>query len=97
MSEPTLGDQVKSQMNRIDIHDVWEDLYRTPGNESLFEDCYDYIVKVANQPKGSRALDIGCGICANSVRLARRGYEVEAGDYSPRSWSRRVRTFASRG
>ena len=82
MAGSTLGDKVKSQMNRLDIHDVWEDLYRTPGNEELFEDCYDYIVKVVDQPQGSRALDIGCGICANSLRLARRGYEVESGDYS---------------
>ena len=46
MSEPALGDQVKSQMNRIDIHDVWEDRYCTPGNEKLFEDCFDYIVEL---------------------------------------------------
>ncbi len=82
MAQPTLDDQVKSQMNRIDIHDLWEDLYRTPGNEELFEACYDYIVGLVDQPEGSRALDIGCGICANSLRLARRGYLVESGDYS---------------
>ncbi len=77
-----LGEQVKSQMNRIDIHDVWEGIYRTPGNERLFEDCYDYITRLAGHPRDSRALDIGCGICANSLRLARRGYLVESGDYS---------------
>ena len=31
---------------------------------------------------GSLALDIGCGIGANSIRLARRGYIVSAADYS---------------
>lgn len=77
-----LGEQIKSQMNRIDIHDVWEGIYRTPGNERLFENCFDYITRLAGHAADSRALDIGCGICANSLRLARRGYLVEAGDYS---------------
>jgi SAM-dependent methyltransferase len=40
------------------------------------------MVSVLNHPDGSLALDIGCGICANSVRLARRGYRVVAADYS---------------
>jgi SAM-dependent methyltransferase len=82
MPGSTLGAKVKSQMNRLDIHDVWEATYRTPGNERLFEQCYDYIAETVGQPRGSRALDIGGGIGANSVRLARRGYQVESCDYS---------------
>lgn len=80
MSE--LGERVKAQMNRPDIHDVWEATYRTTGNERLFEQCFDAIVECVQQPKDSLALDIGCGIGANATRLARRGYRVEAGDWS---------------
>src|SRR5205807_1846010 len=50
--------------------------------EQFFEQAYDDFVKLIGQPRGSRALDIGCGICANSIRLARRGYLVSATDYS---------------
>ncbi len=78
----TLGDQVKSQMNRPDIHDVWESTYRTTGNERFFEQCYDHIVGIVGQPPGARALDIGGGIGANAIRLARRGYRVDSCDYS---------------
>ena len=77
-----LSEQVKRQMNRLPIHDSWEASYRTAGNEKTYEVCFDRFVKVLEQPTDSKALDIGCGICANSVRLARRGYRVTGGDYS---------------
>jgi 2-polyprenyl-3-methyl-5-hydroxy-6-metoxy-1,4-benzoquinol methylase len=77
-----ISDQVKRQMNRPQIHEAWEKNYRAPANERFFEQAYDDFVKRIDQPPGSDALDIGCGICANSLRLARRGYIVSAADYS---------------
>jgi 2-polyprenyl-3-methyl-5-hydroxy-6-metoxy-1,4-benzoquinol methylase len=80
--EQNLSDQVKRQMNQPQIHDSWEKNYRSSGNEQFFEQAFDDFVARIGQPTGSRALDIGCGICANSIRLARRGYVVSAADYS---------------
>jgi 2-polyprenyl-3-methyl-5-hydroxy-6-metoxy-1,4-benzoquinol methylase len=77
-----ISDQVKRQMNQPQIHEVWEKAYRTEGNGRCFELAYDDFVARIAQPKGSLALDIGCGICANSIRLAERGYVVSAADYS---------------
>jgi 2-polyprenyl-3-methyl-5-hydroxy-6-metoxy-1,4-benzoquinol methylase len=77
-----LSDKVKLLVNKPDIHQSWETTYRTEANERFFEQAYDDIVGVIRQPQDSLALDIGCGICANSVRLARRGYRVNAADYS---------------
>jgi 2-polyprenyl-3-methyl-5-hydroxy-6-metoxy-1,4-benzoquinol methylase len=77
-----LSDLVKRQMNKPHIHDAWEKTYRTAGNEEFFERAYDGFVGRLHQKPESTALDIGCGICANSIRLARRGYIVSAGDYS---------------
>jgi len=77
-----LSEKVKRQMNKPLIHESWESTYRNQGNERFFEQAYDYIVRVLHQPRDSLALDIGCGIGANSVRLARRGYRVVAADYS---------------
>ncbi len=77
-----LSEKVKRQMNKPLIHDSWESAYRNDENERFFEQAYDSIVGVLRQPQDSLALDIGCGIGANSVRLARRGYRVVAADYS---------------
>jgi 2-polyprenyl-3-methyl-5-hydroxy-6-metoxy-1,4-benzoquinol methylase len=84
MVEPSrdLSDQVKRQMNQPQIHDEWEKNYRSRENERFFEQAFDDFVRRIGQPRGSRALDIGCGICANSIRLAHRGYVVSAADYS---------------
>jgi 2-polyprenyl-3-methyl-5-hydroxy-6-metoxy-1,4-benzoquinol methylase len=78
----SLSDEVKRQMNRPEIHRTWERRYRTEENERFHEVAYDYFTKRLGQPEGSHALDIGCGVCANSIRLARRGYRVSAVDYS---------------
>jgi 2-polyprenyl-3-methyl-5-hydroxy-6-metoxy-1,4-benzoquinol methylase len=80
--ENELSAQVKRQMNQPQIHEAWEKNYRTIENEQFFEQAYDDIVRGIGQQAGSHALDIGCGICANSIRLARRGYFVSAADYS---------------
>jgi 2-polyprenyl-3-methyl-5-hydroxy-6-metoxy-1,4-benzoquinol methylase len=77
-----LSDQVKRQMNQPQIHEAWEKAYRTAENEWFFEQTFDDIVRRIGQRASSRALDIGCGICANAIRLARRGYIVSAADYS---------------
>ncbi len=79
---PDISEQVKRQMNQPQIHDAWERNYRSPENERFFEQAFDDFVRRVSQRPGSSALDIGCGICANSIRLARRGYKVWAGDYS---------------
>ena len=80
-SSKEISEQVKRQMNQPHIHDVWEKNYRSDENETFFEIAYDDFVRKIDQPRGSLALDIGCGICANSIRLARRGYIVSAADY----------------
>ena len=77
-----ISEQVMRQMNQPQIHDAWEKNYRSLENERFFEQVYDDFVRRIDQPPGSQALDIGCGICANSIRLARRGYVVSAADYS---------------
>jgi 2-polyprenyl-3-methyl-5-hydroxy-6-metoxy-1,4-benzoquinol methylase len=92
-----LSDDVKRQMNQPHIHDAWEDTYRTEGNELFFEQAYDKFVSQIGQQTNSTALDIGCGICANSIRLAQRGYKVTAADYSEPIIAQAKENVAKRG
>lgn len=77
-----LREKVNQAMSRTQTHNDWEQMYRTDANEAAHERSYDRITEIVDPPADARALDIGCGICANSLRLARRGFRVEAGDYS---------------
>ena len=75
-------DRIKSQMNASGIHDAWEDMYRSDDNERFYDLAYAAFLDRLGQPRGALALDIGCGIGANTVRLVRHGYRVTAADYS---------------
>lgn len=77
-----LSDEMKRQCNGRDIHDAWERDYRSEPAEQTWEAVFDWLTGFLQKPAGSQALDIGCGKCYNAVRLARRGYQVSAGDYS---------------
>ena len=65
-----------------EIHDAWEDHYRSPANERFYELVFDRIVSLVEPPPGSTFLDAGCGPGFHAMRLARRGYRVRAIDFS---------------
>lgn len=73
---------VKESLSRPDIHQQWRGAYRTAENEEFFENAFDYITAILNVPKDSVFLDAGCGSCAQSIRLAKRGFLVQAVDFS---------------
>lgn len=73
---------VQNLLARPEMHYQWEGDYRTSDNENFYEIAFDHIVDVLNPPVGTTFLDAGCGPCAHSVRLARRGFNVQAIDFS---------------
>lgn len=76
------SENVEATLQAEDVHLEWEESYRTEKNEKFYEEAFDYVIRVLNPPKGSTFLDVGCGICAHSIRLARRGFCVQATDFS---------------
>jgi tellurite methyltransferase len=63
------------------IKDKWNRIYQNKpgtGNPCSGLSCFDYLL-----PREGRALDLACGLGANSLFLARRGLNVEAWDNSP--------------
>ena len=73
---------VQRFLAKPDIHHKWEAVYRTTENEEFLEQAFDYIIRLLDVPNQSVFLDAGCGVCSHSVRLANRGFKVQAVDCS---------------
>ena len=73
---------VQNLLARPDMHCQWEGDYRTAANEDFYERAFDSIIDELAPPPGATFLDAGCGPCAHSARLARRGFNVQAVDFS---------------
>lgn len=73
---------VEDLLAKPDVHRQWSGGYRTADNERFFERAFDYVLEVLAPPAGATFLDAGCGSCAHSARLARRGFSVRAVDFS---------------
>ena len=73
---------VTATLSQPDIHKKWEDAFRTPENARYYDMAFERVTELIDLPVGSRALDAGCGICDYAIRLARRGFEVTAIDFS---------------
>lgn len=73
---------VQNLLARPDMHCQWEGDYRTAANEDFYEQAFDSIIDELAPPPGATFLDAGCGPCAHSARLARRGFNVQAVDFS---------------
>jgi 2-polyprenyl-3-methyl-5-hydroxy-6-metoxy-1,4-benzoquinol methylase len=71
----------KKTLSSSAVHKIWEQTYRTPQSERLYEVVFNWIA-AHEQLHGMKALDIGCGIGQHAIRLARRGCSVVAADFS---------------
>ncbi|MBZ0220463.1 MAG: methyltransferase domain-containing protein [Candidatus Methylomirabilis sp.] len=74
------GKSVKTFLSGREIHDQWKEHFRNRENERFYELVFDRIAEIF--PEGKEVLDAGCGSCAHTVRLARRGFSVCAVDFS---------------
>ena len=74
---------VERTLQTEDIHRAWIGAYYGDrAAERHYDEVFDYIVRTLAPPPDSLALDAGCGNCAHSTRLAKRGLRVEALDLS---------------
>ena len=73
---------VEQSLAKPDIHQQWVTAFHSPAMDKFFENAFDYLAYILNAPQNSTILDAGCGNCAHAIRLARRGFFVEAVDFS---------------
>jgi ubiquinone/menaquinone biosynthesis C-methylase UbiE len=88
---------VQNLLSRPEIHFQWEGDYRTVDNEEFYERVFDHFIAVLDPLPGTTFLDAGCGPCAHSVRLARRGFNVHSTDFSPSALAMARDYIESRG
>lgn len=73
---------VENFFQKPDIHQKWENLYRSKENEDFYDLLFDKCLKKIKPPKDALFLDAGCGSASHSIRLAQRGFQVKAVDFS---------------
>lgn len=90
-------DTARGALAGSDIHDTWVSLYRTPEAQGFYELAFDAIVHHLAPTPGAVILDAGCGSCAKSVLLSRRGLRVVATDFSSEALARAAKTVEVNG
>src|SRR5579872_3271477 len=75
---------VQQTLQKPDIHRQWEEAYRTSENGRYYDLALTRVADLLSAPENSLLLDAGCGICDYSIRLAARGFQVVAVDFSER-------------
>jgi len=88
---------VGGAMAESDIHNKWVSTYRTAEAQAFYEMAFDEVVRRLNAPKDAIILDAGCGSCAKSVLLAKRGFRVTGSDFSQKALDLAVDTIQAHG
>ena len=88
---------VGGAMAESDIHNKWVATYRTAEAQVFYEMAFDEIVTRLNAPTDATILDAGCGSCAKSVLLAKRGFRVTGSDFSQKALDLAVDTVRVHG
>jgi ubiquinone/menaquinone biosynthesis C-methylase UbiE len=82
-SEPASDSKItKETLQELDVHDSWASGYRTPENDRFFDEAFDLIKRQLQPNASDKLLEVGCGSCTKTVRLAKRGFNVVATDFS---------------
>ena len=70
------------RLKQADIHEQWENDYLNPEMDRFYTLAFDRIVAELGDTRGKRILDVGCGYCYHTTRLAQRGLTITAVDFS---------------
>lgn len=73
---------VKEFLSKPDIHQSWISAYRNKENEAFFNSAFNKIIKLCSINKQDKILDAGCGSANHAIRMAKKGYNITAIDFS---------------
>ncbi len=84
MSKPA---ESQIRLAQADIHQQWENDYLNPDIDPFYDEAFARIVSALGDTDGKTILDIGCGYCFHTVRLARSGLAITSVDFSEEALS----------
>ena len=74
--------QSKKRLARADIHEQWQRDYLGPDLDRFYDAAFARIVDELRDSTGKSVLDLGCGYCYHTTRLARSDLDITAADFS---------------
>lgn len=89
--------QSKHRLSRSDIHEEWERNYLGPELDRYYDAAFARIVAELKDSTGKTVLDLGCGYCFHTVRLARGDLAITAADFSEPALARARDTLRQAG
>jgi ubiquinone/menaquinone biosynthesis C-methylase UbiE len=79
------------------IHTEWESNYLNPDIDRFYDLAFPKIADALGAEPGAKLLDAGCGYCVHTVRLAKKGFQITAVDFSNSALDRARETIAAAG
>jgi 2-polyprenyl-3-methyl-5-hydroxy-6-metoxy-1,4-benzoquinol methylase len=71
-----------STLQAMDVHASWSRQFRSSENDRFYGLAFDYIAGEFGEPALAPVVDAGCGSATKSLHLAKRGFQVQALDFS---------------
>lgn len=89
--------QSKARLSRTDIHEEWERNYLGPDLDRYYNAAFARIVEEMQGDKGATVLDLGCGYCYHTARLAKSDLAITGVDFSEAALARARETLRDAG
>jgi 2-polyprenyl-3-methyl-5-hydroxy-6-metoxy-1,4-benzoquinol methylase len=100
VQQPSAGNESTESLTRlrqVDIHEQWESDYLNPEMDRFYTLAFDWILETLGDTSGETILDVGCGYCYHTKRLARGHLAITAIDFSEAALARASTTLAQAG
>lgn len=90
-------DLSRDRLARADIHEEWERNYLGPDLDRYYRAAFARIVGELQDSTGNTVLDLGCGYCYHTVRLAESDLSITGADFSEAALARARDTVRDAG
>ncbi len=87
----------KRRLAQKGIHREWERDYLSDELETFYNEAFAFIVSELRDIAGKNLLDLGCGYCFHTTRIAKSDLSIVAADFSSAALEQAEQTILERG